>query len=123
VASRKKRPTVRSPTLARGFSVVVEELRLQFKVFGEALGALRDEVAAGFEQVDRRFEQVDHRLGKVEGEVGFLRKELVLVKTVVVEHSGELKEIRGAVARLEQKVDKKVDREQVVAMIERVVAR
>jgi chromosome segregation ATPase len=155
-ARRKKVATDVSTT--RAFTVVVEEMRGHFKVFGEQLGALRDtvtelddkvtvldhkvtaldhkvtvldhkvtaldhkvtaldnrvtaldnrvtaldhkvaalddKVTAGFAQVDLRFERVEHEVG--------------LLKVAVIEQGRELK--------------KKVDRDEVEAIVERVVAR
>jgi hypothetical protein len=110
LAPRKKTSGGTSPrTSAREFAVVLEDVRSQFKVFGEAFLGLRDQMTAGFEQVDRRFEQVD-------GEIG-------LLKAAVIEQSRELREIRVAVSRLEDKVDKKVDRVEVEAIVEEVLAR
>jgi hypothetical protein len=151
VASRKTKAKVPRPAARRKstngapeFTVVVEDLRSQFKVFGEALGGLRDQVSAGFERVEHRLDGVEHRLdgvehrldgvehrldgvehrlGVVEGDVAGLRHGMDLVKTVLVEHSRELKDIRGTLVRLEEKVDKKVDREEVEALVEQAVAR
>jgi len=44
MAGRKKGPPVPPPADARAFAVVVEQLRGDFKVFGEALGGFRQQV-------------------------------------------------------------------------------
>jgi hypothetical protein len=59
-------------------------------------------VTSGFERVDR---------------------ELGLVKAVVIDHSRDLREIRDSATRLEAAMEKKVDRDEVEAIVERVVAR
>jgi hypothetical protein len=130
-AVRKKKPRAPRPSAAQQFSVVVEDVRSQFKGFGEALQGLRSEVAAGFddvraefasvraevalgfEQVDRRFEQVDRRFEQVDREIG-------LVKAAVLEHGHELKEIRSSVRGLEGNLARKVDREEVEAIVDRI---
>ena len=123
MAARKKK----SIPPAEGVSVVLEDMRSQFKVFGEALQGfreefssglqgLREEVSAGFEQVARRFEQVDHRFEGIDRELGHLKREVVLVKATVIDTSREVREIRGA-------LEKKVDRDEVEAIVERVIAR
>jgi archaellum component FlaC len=72
VVERKKTTARSSAGAARrapgsqAFTVVLEEVRSQFKVFGEALESLSEKVDRGFEQVDRRFEQVDRRFEKIE---------------------------------------------------------
>ena len=115
MAARKKAAKKKATTNgvnAHGFTVVVEEIRGQFKVFGEALQGLSDKVTAGFADVDRRFEQVDRRFEQVDRDLG-------LVKAAILDHGRELKELRGAVETL---AATKVDRDEVAGIVERVVA-
>ncbi len=130
----KNNPRGPRASASQQFSVVVEDMRSQFKVFGEALDVLRAEVAAGFEQVasgfkqvhhrfeqvhhrfeqvDRRFDQIDHRFQRVDQEIG-------LVKAAVIEHGHELRDIRSSVKRVEESLATKVDREEVEAIVERI---
>ena len=44
MAGRKKGPPMPPPDGERAFAVVVEQLRGEFKVFGEALGGLRQQI-------------------------------------------------------------------------------
>jgi hypothetical protein len=60
---------------------------------------VRAEVHAGFERVDRELTDVKHELG--------------LVKSAVLEHGRELREIR----------DRKVDRDEVAGIVQGIVAR
>jgi hypothetical protein len=111
----------------QAFGVIVEELRGHFRVYGEALAALRqtmderfdqvdrlfgamdrrfadvdrrfDQVDQRFTEVDRRFDHVDRRLDRTDSDIG-------LVKAAVLEHARELKEIRVI-------LEKKADREEV----------
>ena len=128
---RSRRETESSAPTAQAFTVVLEDLRSQFKVFGEALtglrqemtgefaavrgemkaefAAVRGEMAAGFDAVDRRFVRVERDLG--------------LVKTAVVEHGRELREVRGAVTRIEGALDRKVDREELEDVVARAIAK
>ncbi len=147
MAGRKKSPRVSPPPPPdgeRAFAVVVEQLRGDFKVFGEALGGLRQQMNDGFaavdrrfEQVDRRFEQVDRRFERVEHELGEVKRDLGevkrdlgevkrdlgdvkvdlgLVKSAATTHTRELREIRAALGN-------KVERGEVEAIVEHVVAR
>ena len=134
MAGRKKSPPMPPPEGERAFTVVVEQLRGDFKVFGEALGGLRQQVTEnrqqiteelgglrqqmndGFAAVDRRFEQVDRRFERVEHELGEMRVDLGLVKSAATTHSRELREIRAALGN-------KVERGEVEAIVEHVVAR
>ncbi len=63
------------------FTVVLEEMRGQFRVFGEALSGLREEM-------NRRFD-------RVEGDIGVMKTDVGLLKTAVVEHGRQLKWIRA----------------------------
>ncbi len=120
---------------ARAFTVVLEELNGKFDVFGEALTGLREHMDRRFEQVDRRFDQMDRRfdalegrvervegcaervegrLGRVEDRLGRVESDLSLVKSGVLENAREPKDVRQGVARLEEKLDKKVDRAEIV---------
>ncbi len=65
------------PDAAHPFTVVLEEIRAQGKVFGEGHQLLREQMQAGFEEVNRRFEQVEGRLERVE-------QDMALVKDAVV---------------------------------------
>ena len=127
MAGRKKGPPMPTPDGERAFAVVVERLHGEFKVFGEALGGLREEMTEalgglrqqmtdGFAAVDRRFEQVDRRFERVEHELGEMRVDLSLVKSAATTHSRELKDIRSALGN-------KVERGEVEAIVEHVVAR
>ena len=120
MAGRKKRPPNPPPSGERAFAVVVEQLHGEFKVLGEALGGLRQQVTEdicglrqqttdGFAAVDRRFERVEHELGE-------MRVDLGLVKSAATTHTRELREIRSALGD-------KVERGEVEAIVEHVVAR
>ncbi len=99
--SVQKTPT-KTPQNGHAFAVVVEEIRGQFRVFGEALAGLRDEMSRRFDEVDRRFHEVDRRFDGVAGDIGLLKTDVGLLKTAVVEHGRQLKWVR---AKLDGKVD------------------
>lgn len=102
----KVRKPASPPDAAHQFTIVVEEIRAQGEVFGEGLQLLREQVQVGFAEVAHRFEQIDRRLGRVED--------------AVVQHGRELK-LQGV--QLRAIAEKKVDREEVEAIVERVIAR
>ena len=87
MAARKKgtapRKRIERAPSAHEFTVVLEDIRSNFKVFGESLGDLRQEVRAGFKAVDERFAQVDRRFEAIERDMG-------LVKVAVTEQRREL---------------------------------
>ena len=82
MAGRKKGPHVSPPPTPEGeraFAVVVEQLRGDFKVFGEALGGVREEVGGLREEVGGLHKQVGglrEELGGVRKEVGDLREDV-----------------------------------------------
>ena len=109
---------------------MVEQLRGEFKVFGEALGGLR-------QQMNDRFERVEHELGEVKRDVGEVKRDLsevktgvgevqrelgevkvdlALVKSAATTHTRELREIRSALGN-------KVERGEVETIVEHAVAR
>jgi hypothetical protein len=109
MAGRKKGPSVPAPDGARAFTVVVEQLRGEFKAFGEALGGLRQQMTDGFERVEQE-------LGDVKRDVAEMKVDLGLVKSAATTHTRELREIRSALGN-------KVERGEVEAIVEHVVAR
>jgi hypothetical protein len=118
----------RSP--AREFTVVVEDMRSQFNVFGEALQGLAQQMSAGFAQVDARFAQVDARFAQVDARFDGVDREVNLVKGAVLEHGRELRDIRTTLTRIDTRVtrieialDTKVTRDEVESIVERAMAR
>ena len=141
MAARRKR-IAKAPAgeADRAFTIVLEDLHSRFNVFGEALQAVREDVQGlrgevhglrteihgvrdelhGFRaEVATRFEGVDRELG--------------LVKVVLVEHTRDIREIRGelrdvrnelgdvqaTVTRVEGALDRKVDRDEVASIVAR----
>jgi hypothetical protein len=109
MAARKKGATTRAPADGHANGVVIEQMQAHFRVFGEALAGLGARVDAGFAEVDRRFDGVDRRLDRLEGDVAF-------VKTAVTDSARETRAIRDA-------LDRKVDRDEVEGIVDRVLAR
>jgi hypothetical protein len=70
----------------RAFTVVVEQMKAQFKAFGERLDGMHEAMDARFDAVDARFEKVDARFDAVDRELG-------LVKDAVLTHDRELREM------------------------------
>jgi hypothetical protein len=93
MATGKKTTTNAAPAGAE-FTVVLEDLRSQFRVFGEALQGLREEFTERFDAVDQRFAGVDQRFDGVDREIG-------LVKATVLENGREIRELRAKVVRIE----------------------
>jgi hypothetical protein len=117
---RKKGPPIPPHDGERAFAVVVEQLRGEFKVFGEALGGLRQQMTGELgglrQQVTDGFERVDRELGDVKRDLAEVKVDLGLVKSAVMTHTRELREIRGALGN-------KVERGEVEAIVEHAVAR
>ncbi len=94
MAGRKKGLPIPPHDSERAFAVVVEQLRGDFKVFGEALGGVREEVGGlreelgglrqqmtdGFERVDRELGEVKRDLGEVKRDLGEVKRDLGEVK-------------------------------------------
>ena len=117
---------------AREFTVVLEDLRSKFSVFGEALQGFREETGRRFDDMNRRFEGIERRLDDHdkrfdgidkrfdEHDKRFVRIEtdLELVKTAVLENTREIKALRGDVQQL---AASRPDREEVVAIVRRTI--
>jgi hypothetical protein len=105
MAARKSKQTEATTAEARAFTIVLEEIRAQNKGFGEGqellreqVGVLREEMRAGFAEVDQRFDHIEQDVG--------------LVKIAVLDHARELKEIRVALGN-------KVDRHELETLVAR----
>jgi hypothetical protein len=101
---------------SRGYVIILEEMRGHFKVFGEQLGAVGDRVTSlegKFTSLEGKVTALDDRVTALDHKVdhGFARVEhrLGLVELAITEHTRELK--------------KKVDRDEVEAIVDRAVAR
>jgi hypothetical protein len=127
VAARRKKPVAPAAVDAGAFVVVLESLRGDFKVFGEALADVKAEVhdvrvevhnlsaetQAGFERVDRELAGVKHEIAGMKHDLADVKVDLGLVKSAVLEHGRELREIR----------DRKVGRDEIEGIVQGVLAR
>ena len=116
MATRKKKKPIKAPRTLAAFVVVLEDLNSKFKVFGEGLQGVRDELREFRGEVDLRFEAVDRRFDAVDARSDRTDGELALVKAAVLENNRELKELRGAVTRM-------VNRDEVEAIVARALTR
>jgi hypothetical protein len=121
VAKKKPDPSRAGQPDAHTFTVVLEDLRAQFGVFGEALEGLREQMNVRFDAVDRRFEGVDRRLDGIDVRLDGIdvrldgidvrldrtERDIGLVKVAVIENSRELKVVAQAVATLAAEVSEK----------------
>ncbi len=97
MAGRKKGPPIPPHDAREGeraFAVVVEQLRGEFKVFGEALGGLRQQMTDGFERVDREIGEVKRDLVEVKRDLVEVKRDLVEVKRDLVEVKSDLVEVK-----------------------------
>ncbi len=97
------------------YTVVLEDLRSNFKIFGEALSALDEKFTDRFDAVDQRFEAVDRRfdvvdqrfegidkkLGRLEVDMDTVKKELAFIRHHQVTRE-EIKLLESRVSRLEK---------------------
>lgn len=114
MARKTKTPArvARAPRARRGeraYAVVLEDLASKFTVFGEALEGLRQTMFAEFRQIDRRFEQIDRRFEQIDRRFDRLESDVRLVKLAVLETNDRLRT--------------KVDRADVVAIVEAIAER
>jgi predicted phage gp36 major capsid-like protein len=82
-------------------AVVLESMQADFRGFGEALQSFREHVDVRFEEVDARFDRVE--------------RDISLLKDASLETARDLRSLRISVER-------KVDRDEVEALVEGVRA-
>jgi chromosome segregation ATPase len=139
MAARKK-PASKTPTPpldAPSLVVILEDMRSQFTVFGEALQISREESARHFEQIDSRFEQIDSRFDQIDHRLDQHEARFATLERATLENGRDIRELRrdvsevrrdlGAVCstvdRIENALAAKVNRDEVEAIIHRVVTR
>ncbi|MGH7440789.1 MAG: hypothetical protein ACRENE_34295 [Polyangiaceae bacterium] len=83
---------------------MLESMQADFRGFGESLQSFRERADANFQQIDVRFQQVDARFDGVE-------RDIALLKDASLETARELRSLRLI-------VEKKVDRDEVQALVE-----
>jgi hypothetical protein len=112
MAGRKKASPVPPPDGARAFAVVVEQLRGEFRVFGEALGGLRQQVT---EEVGGLRQQVTEEVGglrqQVTEELGGLRQQVTeelggLRQQVTEELGGLRQQMNDGFAAVERRFER-----------------
>jgi septal ring factor EnvC (AmiA/AmiB activator) len=110
MAGRKRDPSVSAPDGARAFTVVLEQLHGEFRVFGEALGGLRQHMNDRFDAVDRRFERVEHELGEVKRDLVEVKRDLVQVKQDLGDVQRDLGDVQRDLGEVQRDLaDVKVD--------------
>lgn len=103
MAATKKRKPTPTPVTEGQFTLVLEDLRSQFAVFGEALQGLREHMDRRLDAVEGRLEAVEGRLDAVEGELGLLKdavrthsRVLQRIETKVDQHETRISKLEGA---------------------------
>ena len=81
------------------YTVVLEDLKSNFKVFGENLGFVRGKV----EGLDKKADHIDMRLERVEADLTLLKGEVALIRHNQITRD-EFKLLESRVLRLEQKI-------------------
>jgi hypothetical protein len=89
-----------------GFTVVLEEMRGQFRVFGEALQGLREHMDARFAQVETRFERVDARFERVDARFERVDADLGLLKSAVIDQGRRMGRIEGDLRDVHIRLDR-----------------
>ena len=96
------------------YTVVLEDLRSQFKAFGESLAGLRENTDHRLSRIDERLARLELELNHLRLEVAEVRSEVELIKTemAVIRHSlitrEEFKFLETRVRRLEKLAGRKV---------------
>ncbi|MBI5493596.1 MAG: hypothetical protein HY904_01135 [Deltaproteobacteria bacterium] len=120
MAVKKKKAPAANPfqepssTDAGQLAIILEDMRDQFRIFGEGLLGLRERMDARFDAVDARFDRMERRIAAVEA--------------AITQHSAEIRELRAEVRLIRDELTRKADLDQLrrlearVADLERRVA-
>ncbi|PIR40127.1 MAG: hypothetical protein COV33_01375 [Candidatus Zambryskibacteria bacterium CG10_big_fil_rev_8_21_14_0_10_34_34] len=122
-SSKKTNNKPKSQTIKKDqYTVVLEDLRSNFKVFGESLDLVKDKVDSidkrvdsidkrvdsidkRVDSIDKRVDSIDKRLGGVESDLEILKTEVALIRHNQVTRD-EFKLLESRVLRLERKASR-----------------
>lgn len=96
------------------FTVVLEDLRSQFKVFGEGLLGLNEKVYKGFKRMDDKFDEVDIRFIEVNTRLDDHSK-------ILDSHSEMIAQIMMDVTEIKNDLKQKVNRSEFEKLEKRVL--
>ena len=111
--TKKSAKVAKTDAIDGSFAVVLEDLRGQFTVFGEALQGLREHMERRFDAVDKRFDAVDKRFDAVDKRFELadrrfdsVERQLGLLTDAVRTHSKALQAIETKLDGHEARVSK-----------------
>lgn len=104
--SRKSVKGAKTDAVESSFAVVLEDLRGQFTVFGEAIQGLREHMDRRFDAVDKRFDAVDKRFELADRRFDSVERQLGLLTDAVRTHSKALQAIESKLETHEDRVRK-----------------
>ncbi len=82
------------------FTIVLEELRSDFRMFGEALSHVREKGDATFEEVGK----IKIEITEIKGEIGEMKGDIVEMKGDIVEMKGEIVEMKGEIGEMKGEI-------------------
>ncbi|MCG2694457.1 hypothetical protein L6261_00005 [Candidatus Parcubacteria bacterium] len=77
-------------------AIILEEMRSDFKMFGEVLSGVNDKLEVVRKKGDATFEEV----GKIKIEIGVIKEDIVEMKGDIVEMKGDIVEIKGDIVEI-----------------------
>ena len=104
--TKKSAKVAKTDAIDGSFAVVLEDLRGQFTVFGEALQGLREHMERRFDAVDKRFDAVDKRFELADRRFDSVERQLGLLTDAVRTHSKALQAIETKLDGHEARVSK-----------------
>jgi archaellum component FlaC len=103
VAARKKKDE-RNGNGARAFAVLVEDLRGQFRAFGERLEGIDERMTTGFARIDGRLDGIDGRLDGIDGRLDGIDGRLDGIDGRLDGIDGRLDGVDGRLDRVEHRL-------------------
>ncbi len=124
MATRKQttRNTFHTPstTDAGPLALILEDMRDQFRVFGEGLTALSEKMDAGFAGLNQRMDSLERRMGVLESRMDRLEHRQLALEAAVTQHSVEIRELRAEVGFIRAALERKAQAEDVRRLEARV---
>ena len=99
------------------YTVVLEDLRSQFKVFGEGLDAVRADLNEVRKQGDATFEAV----GELKEDVAVLKEDVAILKEDVTVLKQDMQEVKEELHLIRNELKEKVSRDEFLALEHRVL--
>ena len=128
MAAVRKKSRLPESRDSRAYTLVLEDIRSQFAVFGEALGGLRETMNRRFDKVENDIallkvaviqnshdiKEIRQDITEIRQDIVEIRADIVEIRQDIVEIRQDIVEIRADIAGIRSTLEDKVDRSELV---------